>query len=289
MGLRVAMITPWGKNIRCGIRTYSEALIQGLVEHDVEVYVVRLPRFGSKTPEILRLVVENIPRDRVDLVHVQHEYGLYQGLEGGFYIPHGCQPMETMPSAEAKRSLGLQPEWNIVGYLGFITEYKGIETIIEALEKLPDVALLMAGGYHVGDETGYIANLKRMSFEKLPGRCQWIGYVPEEDLPRIYGAMDIVVYPSLMMTESGALLTALSYGKALIASDLPPVKEKAKLGALTTFKSRNANSLRLKIRKILEDDKLRKKLEEGAKKYASEHSWLKIAEKHVNLYNSVLG
>ena len=195
--------------------------------------------------------------------------------------------METMPSAEAKRSLGLQPEWNIVGYLGFISEYKGIETIIEALEKIPDAALLMAGGYHVGDETGYIANLKRMSFEKLPGRCQWIGYVPEEDLPRIYGAMDIVVYPSRFATESGALLQALSYGKATIASSLPPFREKEKQGACITFKS--IKDLRRKISALFKDSEMRARLEEGAKKYASEHSWLKIAEKHVNLYNSVLG
>ena len=335
--MKVAMVTPWGKRIRCGIRTYSENLVGALANLGVEVYVVRLPRFGKKMPELLQLVVDQIPFDKVDLVHIQEEYGLYQGLEGGFYgalvgagkqlvstmhavgnwevdsvvsevsdkvivhnkfcqerfghsdktvvIPHGCAIAECVPMEGAKESYGLKPDWPIVGYLGFISQYKGLETLIEAMEGITDAGLIIGGGWHTEVETTYIAQLKQRSFEALPGRCQWMGFVPDEDLPRAYGAMDVVVYPSRFATESGALLTALSHGKAVIASNLTPFREKKRHGALTTFK--DVSDLRRKIRKLLKDGDARRDLEKGARRYAEENSWPKVAERHLELYGDL--
>jgi len=330
--VKVAMVTPWGRNVRCGIRTYSENLVKALAEAGVDAYVVRLPRFGKKTPEILQMISESIPVDKVDLVHVQHEYGLFQHLEDGFFgylkrlelpvvttchavgvwdadrviaessdrvivhngfcaerfegpsvvIPHGCAPAETMEKARAKRSYGLKPGWPIVGYLGFISEYKGLETLIDAMEGVK-AGLLIGGGWHVEKDTMYITRLKKRSFEVLPSRVQWLGYVEDEDLPRAYGSMDLVVYPSKYSTESGALLTALSYGKAVIASRIGPFKEKEV--ALMTFK--NVKDLRRKIKRLLKRKELRAELEEKARKYAEDNSWSKVAEKHIELYREV--
>jgi len=331
------MVTPWGKSVRCGIRTYSEALVGSLAELGVDVYVVRLPRFGIMMPDIMKFVAGSVPEE-VDLVHVQHEYGLFKNLEGVFYgveglkmkgkpvvstlhavgnfsvdqilakdsdvlithnefcskrlghpnviIPHGCAPAKCLPSAEAKKSYGLRLEWPIIGYLGFISNYKGLETLIEAMEKISTAGLLIGGGWHVEGETGYIAKLKQYSFEALPGRVHWLGYVKDEDLHRAYGSMDIFVYPSRYATESGALLTALSYGKATIASRIGPFKSKEKEGALVTFKG--VNSLRRRIRKLLRDREAHRELEEGARSYAESVSWPKVARLHVSLYEDVI-
>jgi len=110
--------------------------------------------------------------------------------------------------------------------------------------------------------------------------------VPDDELSMAYGAMDVVVYPSVYATESGALLMALSHGKAVIANRLPPFREKEKLGALTTF--RGVNSLVKKIRKVLRNDEYRASLEAGARVYAEEHSWSKVAEQHIDLYEELL-
>jgi glycosyltransferase involved in cell wall biosynthesis len=333
--LAVAVITPW--KVRCGIATYSESLAKALAELGVEVYIVRLVRFGTKSPEILQNVVDTIPIDKVDLVHVEHEYGLYQNLEGGFYgalkrlgkpilttmhaigvrwdvdqviattsdrvivhnefmarrlghpcviIPHGTKPSKCVEPDEAKRSLGIDPRVPIVGYQGFISSYKGLETLIEAMRGVPEAALLIGGGWHIEAETQYQMQLKQWSLEVLRGRCQWLGYVPDERLATVYGSMQIVVYPSRFITESGALLMALSHGKAVLASRLPPVREKEKLGALMTF--RDVQDLRRKIRRLLRDEELRRRLEEGARAYAESVSWPRVAEKHISLYEDIL-
>ncbi|MHA1262691.1 MAG: glycosyltransferase [Candidatus Freyarchaeota archaeon] len=304
----------------------------------VEVFIIRMPRFGVKTPELLANVVHKIPKDKIDLLHVQHEYGIWGGLEGGFYgelkqlglpiittahavgmnfmvdrvlanasdkvivhneycrkrfvgdsviIPHGClDPIECPPEDECKETLGVPKEAPLVGYVGFITPAKGLEYVINAMTKVKEAALLIGGGYHTGMETGYMQELKERSMSMLPGRVQWLGYVEDEMLPVVYGAMRVVTYPSVSMSESGALLMALSHQKAVIASSLKPTREKEKLGALTTFK--NVKELRRKIRKLLINDMWRRELEEGARRYVAQNSWVNVAQKHVELYEEVL-
>jgi len=177
-----------------------------------------------------------------DHVIVHNEYCLKR-LPDVFHkkvsiIPHGClEPVKCPPEDECKRALGIDPRAPLVGYLGFITPTKGLEDLIAAMTRVRGAALLIGGGWHVEEETTYITNLKQMTLSLLPGRYRWLGYIPDEKLATAYGAMRVVVYPSRWITESGALLMALSHGKAMIARDLPPTREKKKLGALETFKS----------------------------------------------------
>ncbi|GAH73337.1 unnamed protein product [marine sediment metagenome] len=188
-----------------------------------------------------------------DVVVVHNEYCSRRLDHRNVIIPHGCGgPFKCPPEEECKKGLSIDPRAPLVGYVGFISPYKGLERVIEAMTKIPDAGLLIGGGWHTaGAETRYIEDLKRDSLDILPGRCQWLGYVPDERLSTVYGAMRIVVYPSRMITESGALLMALSHGKAVIASDLRAVREKRKLGALMTFKS--VADLRRKIKRLLKD------------------------------------
>ena len=335
MGLKIAMITPWKK--KCGIYTYSRDLVDALAEAGVAVYIVPLPRFGTKTADIMATVANKIPYDEIDLIHVQHEHGLYVNMEETFYgtmkqtgkpiittmhavgnfhidpylsrtsdlvivhnefcksnlhfpckiIPHGCKIIEPMDKEEAKVSVGVDPRASLVGYVGFISVYKGLETLIKAMTKVPRAGLLIGGGWHTGPSTTYIHQLKQMTTELLPNRHQWIGFVPEEKLATVYSAMDLVVYPSVFSTESGALLMALGHGKAVIARQLSPFVEKSKVGALCTFKTERA--LVRKIKRLLRNDTERRDLEEGAKAYCKENSWANIAKLHIQEYMELLG
>lgn len=334
MGLKIALVAPY--KVRCGIYSYSRDLVDALANRDVDVYWIRLPRFGAKTNDIMRNIAESIPIKEIDLIHVQHEYGLYHQLENEFYstlhnfgkpivttmhaignfkidpiidhysdlaithnefcnrqfqfpskiIHHGCKICETVPMEEAKSSLGVDPRIPVVGYVGYISEYKGIETLIKAMTEIENVGLLIGGGWHFGLNTAYINGLKSHSFEALPSRCQWTGFIPEDRLATVYGGLDFVVYPSVHATESGALLMALGHGKAVIARNLPPFKEKEEDGALITFK--DVSDLRKKICKLLRDDIVRELLEAGAREYAMENNWDNIAKIHIETYEEVL-
>jgi glycosyltransferase involved in cell wall biosynthesis len=329
------MITTY--KTKCGIATYSEALCHALADLGVEIYIVRFPRFGRKSSETMRDIAERVPQEKVSLIHVQEEYGLFQGFDIDFYkylqalgkpivstmhavghiqfdpvicelsskvivhnkycarqfrfpsviIPHGVNVVGCPPLEQCKKAWGIDPRMKIVGYCGFIAPNKGLELLLEIMSKIEDVGLLIAGGWHTsGPDIQYINELKQRSFSLLPNRCQWIGYVPDDKLSIAYGAMDMVAYPSLVATESGALLTAIGHGKPVLATSIPPFREKEEVGALMTFT--NSEDMTAKIKQILGDAKLRQKLEAGAKAYAESVSWSKIAQQHIELYQSLL-
>lgn len=333
--MKIAMVTPW--NVRCGIFTYAKDLAVALAQQDIESFIVRLPRFGNKSPEIMLNIVEQIPFDAVDLVHVQHEYGLYQGLEAPFFtalrthgkpivttmhavgnwdadtliakvsnkvivhnkycasrmqfpnvgiIPHGVISAEPTERQDAKSAMKIDRNAPVVGYLGFISNYKGIETLIEAMTKVPKAGLVICGGWFVEKEVEYIERLQNWSKELLLNRVVWKGYIPEEKLADAYGAMDVLVYPSRFATESGALAHAIAHGKAIIASNIEPFKEKKEEGALMTFD--NSDDLAEKIKFLLSDSDARHALEEGAIEYAQRNSWASVAKRHIDLYRELL-
>jgi glycosyltransferase involved in cell wall biosynthesis len=233
--------------------------------------------------------IDKVVADVSDKVIVHNEFCArhFQGDQTKVVvIPHGCEPKDVPPMDECKRALGIDPRIPVVGYQGFISPQKGVEQLIQAMVDVKEAALLVGGGWFVGEETDYIMRLKQYSLEALRGRCKWLGYVPDEQLATAYGAMDILCYPSIYATESGALLTGLSHGRATLASAVPPFKEKEKLGALMTFRS--VDDLKRKIKRLLKDEALRRRLEEGARKFAEQNSWPRVASKHLSLYKAIL-
>ena len=335
--MKIAMVTTWG--VRCGIATYSQDLAPALAQEDVEVYVVRLPRFGVKSPEIMMDIAGRIPYDQVDLVHIQHEYGLFQNLEPAFFtavrthgkpivttmhavgnwemdllisgvsnkvivhnkhcanrfqfpnaviIPHGVTPAEPTERTLARSLMKISQKSKVVGYLGYISAYKGIETLITAMVKVPSAGLMICGGWFTDAQPEYINRLQNWSKQLLGNRVMWTGYVPEGKLADAYGAMDVLVYPSRFATESGALLHGIAYGKAIIASNLPPFREKEILRIPTLMTFRDSDDLSEKINLLLSDEKSIKELEKGAREYAQRTTWSEIAKRHVTLYNQIL-
>jgi len=80
--MKAAIVSPWA--VRCGVATYTFDLAQALSTQGVDVYIVRLNRFGRKDINYFEtLATRRIPK--VDLILIEHEYGLYEGGEGAFY------------------------------------------------------------------------------------------------------------------------------------------------------------------------------------------------------------
>jgi len=170
--------------------------------------------------------------------------------------------------------------------LGFISAYKGLEFLIEAVKDLPYFLLIGGGYFTTGPDTLYIQKKKEETAQKLGKRCRWIGYVADHDLAKIYAAMDVVVYPSRFATESGALIMALGHGKAVIASNVSPFREKQEQGALMIFD--DVDDLRTKIKALIENPELRIQLESGARRFVEETSWDIVAKQHLKVYENLL-
>jgi len=80
--MKIGIVSPF--HVKCGVSTYTEDLAMALSMQGAEVYIIRLNRFGRKDINYFEtLATRRIPK--VDLILVEHEYGIYEGGEGAFY------------------------------------------------------------------------------------------------------------------------------------------------------------------------------------------------------------
>lgn len=102
-------------------------------------------------------------------------------------------------------------------FVGKLRYYKGVDILLDALRALPRVHLTIVG-------TGPMERAWRMRAQQLglAERVQFVGEVPDAELPRYYAACDIFVLPSSERSEAFGIvqLEAMAAGKPVICTEL---------------------------------------------------------------------
>src|SRR5882757_8387997 len=89
-------------------------------------------------------------------------------------VRHGVPPTPALPEREmARRSLQLEDRF-VLTILGYISQRKGHLLAIDALKNLPqEVVLMIAGGRHFDDQSGYVAGVEEaIAKAGLSGRAR---------------------------------------------------------------------------------------------------------------------
>lgn len=133
---------------------------------------------------------------------------------------------------------GLEAGDVLVGFFGFVTKYKGVETAIRAVLSLPEhYKLVIFGGTHPGaikkDQPidGYLAKLVRLAEEleadrkqaggsDAPSRIVFAGHQKNPDFEAAFQGCDFVVLPYLEVgqTSSGPASIAMQLEKKALLS-----------------------------------------------------------------------
>ena len=170
----------------------------------------------------------------------------------------------------------------VILFLGNIRPYKGLDDLIVAFNDVrrPGIKLLIAGK-PLNDSV-------RQDIENLCGNNPDIVFRPEfiddDDIQAYLRACDVVAFPYRQILTSGAVILAMSFGKACIAPDI---------GCLSSAISQSANYLYSPIgleglrpaleQAIIDKNKLK---EMGADNYerAKKMDWDRIAAETARLY-----
>lgn len=118
--------------------------------------------------------------------------------------------------------LGLDPDIPIVGMLGNIRGYKGLDLAIDACVELgDDIQFLCAGNVHPSfDWNTVVEKAAKLKYCKLIPE-----YISDQDFSDYLSVMDVLLLPYRKVTGSGALLASLTLGRGVVATDLPFFKE----------------------------------------------------------------
>ncbi|RLG85288.1 MAG: hypothetical protein DRO39_05975 [Thermoprotei archaeon] len=82
--MKVALVSPWG-SARCGIRSYTRFLAEELSKH-VELWVVPHYRYAPPDRGYARWLARRALSLEPDIIHVQHEYGIWNPLDPGVFL-----------------------------------------------------------------------------------------------------------------------------------------------------------------------------------------------------------
>lgn len=153
---------------------------------------------------------------------VTHEYGLAERDRRKLHvIPHGNYVHAYGPlvdRATARDRLGLPADARILLFVGAIRAYKGVGDLMSAFGQLrdPDLRLVIAGR-PFGARTGPALEAQAATDPRVDLR---LGFVPDDELPVLLGAADVVVLPFRDILTSGSAVLAMSYARAVVAPSL---------------------------------------------------------------------
>lgn len=165
--------------------------------------------------------------------------------------------------ATAKTLLGLQNKL-VLGFVGFVREWHGLEQVIDLLATEDDLA-----GAHllvVGDGPALPALTARAERNGVASRVFFTGVVAHDDVASLAGAFDIALQPDVTPYASPLkLFEYMALGHAIVAPGTPNIREVLSEGDnALLFASGDYNAFAARVRELARDPALRQKIGDGA-------------------------
>jgi len=183
----------------------------------------------------------------------------------GADLRHFAPTPETLALAEQIRSRYRRP---IVLFVGKMRYYKGIAYLIDAMRDV-DAQLVLVGGGPM--EAEWRARAAACAWSS---RIDFVGVVPDAELPGYYHAAHVFVLPSTHRSETwGAVqVEAMACGVPCVATELGTGTSYVNLHGQTGLivPPKDASALAAAINQLLGNEALRRQLGENARRRAQE-------------------
>jgi glycosyltransferase involved in cell wall biosynthesis len=190
---------------------------------------------------------------------------------------------------EVREQLGYKPQHVVIGKVARLFHLKGHEYVIRAaarvIEKHPHARFLFVGDGVLADQ------LRAQVVEaRLKPNFQFTGLVPPEEIPRLLGAMDIIVHASLREGLARVLPQALIAGKPVVSYDIDGAREVVlpeKTGYL--LPPQTVQPMALAINELIESPELRERLgNEGRERFTDLFRHERMTSRLRELYEELL-
>lgn len=130
-----------------------------------------------------------------------------------FVLPHARAPRPFRAPAPAQRLR--------IGFFGTLRRYKGVDTLIRLLRARPDIELHL-----LGDDVP-----RELALPDLDDRVVVHPHRGPQTLEEAYGEADLIVLPQdpaarqTLLQLPAKLVDAMMFGRPVIATDTPPIRE----------------------------------------------------------------
>lgn len=221
-------------------------------------------------------VSESIRRQAIEIFGMEPSrvVAIPNGVDHSFYKPAAA---EKIAGIRAKYSL--PPQYLL--YVGALEPRKNLRNLLAAHASLPEAVkrnfpLILAGSQ--GWKNSDIMEL----LEKCAPSARMLGYVPQKDLPPLYSAASLFVYPSWYEGFGLPVLEAMACGCPALASDDASLVELC--GGAAQHSRGESDALRQSLLELLPDEEKRRALAQKALRRAADFSWRKSVDAHLRLF-----
>ena len=228
-----------------------------------------MPRRTSEKRTLWRGLLQ-----RFDRVVVHSEHGRERLLELGVdarVIPHPVFPSDPARTDDGRSLL----------CFGLIRPYKGLGDAIEAVCRVDDARLIVAG-----DPMEPLDGYRARGGDRIDWR---LGYLPQAKVERAFGDATVALFPyKPELDQSGALLQALGAGVPAVAYDVGGIAEPVRrFEAGRVVPPGDVEALADAIRELLDDPGALARAREGARRAREELTWDAAARTHLDLYEEL--
>ncbi|EIZ79947.1 glycosyl transferase, group 1 family protein [Novosphingobium sp. Rr 2-17] len=214
------------------------------------------------------MVALGMPADRIQ-VH-------YTGLDRERFHPIERGAARALVSAMP--NLNIWPEGPLIVTPGALIPRKGQALVIEALVRLPDARLALAGA---GPDE---ARLKTMA-ERLgvSDRVHFLGLVDHELLPHVLCAADVLVLPSVSEGLANVWVEGLACGTPIVVPDIGGAREIVSDPTAGRMTERTPSAIAAAVANILADQPSQADVAE----HVSRFSWGRNADAIIDFWKSL--
>lgn len=208
---------------RKGIRVVS--ILDNVIPHEphfwdkwlIRYFVRSVDRFVAMSASVRDDCLSFLPASRKDCVALT-VHPLYDNFG------------HAVPKDEARKSLGLPQDATILLFFGFIRDYKGLDLLMKAYEKVQkakndvqrDLLLVVAGEFYNNGE-----QYKTLERElQLEGQIAWhTDFIPDERVRYYFSAADLIVQPYKSATQSGVTQIAYHFERPMLVTNVGGLAE----------------------------------------------------------------
>jgi glycosyltransferase involved in cell wall biosynthesis len=206
-----------------------------------------------------------------------------------FVIPEAAgpafHPQDAVAIEVVRRRYGLEGPFLLS--VGSLEPGKNRERLLQAFARLQARGLkhaLVVAGQRAWRYEGEAPLARRLG---LADSVRFLGHVPQADLPALYSAADLFVFPSLYEGFGLPALEALACGTPVVASNVSALPEVVGDAALQVSPL-DVEALADAMERLLRDDRLRSDLRERGLERAAQFSWEKAARQTAEVYHRVV-
>ena len=217
---------------------------------------------------------------------------VYNGIDAEKYSPERVSLEETN---NFRTNLGVMDDEFMILFVGRLNWVKGADTLIQSLpgilSRVPKTKLVIVG---VGDQQELLKNeVSRLNLEdKVILKYE---FLPEDEKIKLYAESDVCVFPSKYEPFGIVCTEAMSMGKPVVvgARGVSGFREQVIPSGPNQcgfhINPYEPSDIAKFVSILLEDEELRRKCEENARKRVLEaFTWRKVAESTIRVYNEVL-